>query len=198
MTIFTLLALGVTNGVIQARRLAQLNVMRTSAYTVAQGYMEQILSLNPADIEAASEPWVSVRPALPTESVNALVTNTTNIEISDPLYVSPVATIPSGSNLTARTDLGITNDVWNNKTIMIDIATSTSGNQTPIIMNEQLDVFVSRAWTQVGGAWQVPQSPTNPAYFLVRIDFQFRSNGYLAVNWLKGTIRMARTDITGP
>src|SRR5471030_2308409 len=91
MATFTLLSLGITAGVIQSRRLSQLNVLRTSAYTVAQGYMEQMLSINSANIESASESWVSNRPPIPTEAVNSLTSNASQVEVSDPLYVSPVS-----------------------------------------------------------------------------------------------------------
>jgi hypothetical protein len=201
MCCFLVLALGVSSAVMQSTRLAQLNVLRTTAYTVAQGYMEQMFSINAANIEAASEPWVTNPPPIPTEAVNSLSSNTTSIEISDPLWVSPMAsTVPAGTanaNLTARTDAGYTSDMWNNKTIMVDL--STSGNtSTPITMNMQLDVTVSRAWTEVSNVWQVPQSPAEPGYFLIRIDFQFESNGYLAAGWQSGTLRMARNDVSGP
>jgi hypothetical protein len=201
MCCFMVMALGVSAGVMQATRLAQLNVLRTTAYTVAQGYMEQMLSINPANIEAASEPWVTNPPPIPTESVNSLSVNTTNIETSDPLWVSPMAsTVPAGTasaNLTARTDAGYTTHMWNNKSVMVDL--TTSGNvTTPIVMQMRLDVTVSRAWTQVGGVWQIPQSPTEPGYFLIRIDFQYESNGNLASGWQNGSIRMARCDVAGP
>jgi type II secretory pathway pseudopilin PulG len=204
MATFTLLSLGITAGVMQSRRLSQLNVLRTSAYTVAQGYMEQMLSINSANIESASESWVSGRPAIPTEAVNALTTNASLVEKSDPLYVSPVSPpYPAGSNLIARTGTSLANDVWNCKQIMIDMSTNTTGgNATPIVMNEYFDVQVSRDWTQVGtgsnATWQAPQSPAEPGYFLIRIDFQFQSPGYPTVGWLSGTLRMARSDIPGP
>jgi len=159
--------------------------------------MEQMLSINPADLESASEPWVTSRPPIPTESVNSLVTNTTNIETSDPLYVSPLSAAPAGTNMTARTDAGYTGDMWNNKSVMVDL--TTSGNTTTlIVMSERFDVTISRAWTEVGGVWQVPQSPTEPGYFLIRIDFQFESQGYQSMGWQNGTIRMARCDVAGP
>jgi len=195
MVCFMVVALGVSAGVLQAQRLGQLNVLRTTAYTVAQGYMEQMLSINPADLEAASEPWVTSRPPIPTESVNSLAVNTTAIETSDPLYCSPLSAAPAGTNMTARTD--IVGDMWNNKSVMIDLVT-TGNVTTPVVMSERFDVTISRAWTQVNGQWQIPQSPTQPAYFLIRIDFQFRSNGYLSAGWQNGTIRMARNDVAGP
>lgn len=196
-----LIALGVTAGVIQSERIAQLNVMRNAAYNVAQGYMEQILSINPGNIESASEPWVSSRPPIPTEAVNSQITNSTAIEISDPLYVSPLSAAPAGTNMTARTDAGYTGDMWNNKSVLVDLLTGNYGNTSnylPVTMNERLDVMVSRAWTQVNGVWQIPQSPSQPGYFLIRIDFQYQCPGYLATTWQTGTLRMVRTDISGP
>ncbi len=201
ITTFTMVGVGTLSGLMQSRRLSQLNILRNAAYTVAQGYLEQMMSINPADLEAASEPWVSNRPAIPTESVNSLLGNTTNIEVSDPLYVSPLATSPAGANMTARTD--IPGDMWNNKQIMVNLSSATvSGNASYSVttMNDRLDVNISRAWTQnIAGAWQVPQSPTQPGYFLIRIDFQFQMGGYTTgMVWFNGTVRGARSDIPGP
>jgi len=191
MFVFTLLATGITASAIQTRRISQLNVMRTVAYTIAQGYMEQILSFNAIDVEAASEFWVTGRPPLPTYSVNALSTNATSVQVSDPLWVSPLSAAPSGSNMTTRTD--VSGDMWNNKKVMIDMVSNANGTSTPISMNLRLDVNVSRNWQQLGGVWQQPTSP----YMLIKIDFQFQSNGYLSAGWLNGSIRMVRTDIAG-
>ncbi len=191
MFVFTLVAIGITATVMQTRRIAQLNVMRTVAYTVAQGYIEQILSLNAADIEAASEFWVTGRPPLPTESVNAMLTNTTNVEISDPLYVSPLSSAPVGSNMVARTD--VSGDMWNVKNIMIDLQNNALGVPTAIPMTLYLDVNISRNWQQVNGVWQQPTSP----YMLIKVDFQYQSQGYLTAGWYKGSLQMVRTDIAG-
>jgi len=191
MFVFTLVSIGITATVLQTRRIAQLNVMRTVAYTVAQGYVEQILSLNAADVEAASEFWVNGRPALPTESVNAMLTNTTNVEISDPLYVSPLSSAPAGSNMVARTD--VAGDMWNVKNVMIDLQNNALGVATAIPMTLYLDVNISRNWQQVNGVWQQPTSP----YMLVKIDFQYQSQGYLTAGWYKGSVQMVRTDIAG-
>jgi len=217
MATFTLLALGITAGVLQSRRLSQLNVLRTSAYTVAQGYMEQIFSINPADLETASNPGnAGSRTAIPTEAVNSLTSNASLVEKSDPLYVSPITgNLPA--NMTWRTGTGLTGDAWNCKQILIDLATNgTGGNATPIVMNEYFDIQVSRAWTPVtttttttnittnvtttttSTVYQVPQSPTQPCYFLVKLDFQFQSPGYPTVGWLSGSLRMSRSDIAGP
>ena len=209
MATFTLLSLGITAAVLQSRRLSQLNVLRTSAYTVAQGYMEQIFSINAADLETASETWVAGRAPIPTEAVNSLTANASLVEKSDPLYVSPYATpYPTtwngtSVNITARTGTSLTNDIWNCKQIMVDLSTnSTGGNATPIIMNEWFDVQVSRAWTQITSgnttSWQIPQSPAEPGYFLVKMDFQFSCPGWPTVGNLSGSLRMSRSEVNGP
>jgi len=238
--VFSIMSAGIIASVIQTRRTAQLNVMRTVAYTVAQGYMEQILSMPGPTVEAAAEPWNTARPALPTVSINAMnfyytnitntttntttddVTNTTSntttlnnatttsFQQADPLWVSGSSlggngTLPAAvNNTTVIVNPAVANDVWNVKSVMIDMidngSHSTSGNTstttssiTSIPMTVYLDVNISRNWQQANGAWQLP---TNP-YMLIKIDFQFRSNGYLSPAWLYGSIRMVRTDIPG-
>lgn len=191
MFVFSVLSIGATASVIQVRRLAQVNVLRTAAATVAQGYLEQIMSMNPADVEAASEPWVTSRPSLPTESVNSLLNNTTAIEVSDPLWVSPLSAAPSGSNMTARSD--VAGDMWNVKQVMVDMYKNKNGTLIPVNMQMRLDVNVKRAWQQINGVWQPPTVP----YMLIRIDYQFQGSGYMSAGWMNGTVRMARTDIAG-
>jgi len=209
MATFTLLSLGITAAVLQSRRLSQLNVLRTSAYTVAQGYMEQIFSINPADLETASETWVNGRAPIPTEAVNSLTANAALVEKSDPLFVSPYAapypTTWNGTSVSiiARNGTGLTNDIWNCKQIMIDLTTnSTGGNASPIVMNEWFDIQVSRSWTTltVGNTTihQIPQSPAQPGYFLVKLDFQFSCPGWPTVGNLTGSLRMSRSEVSGP
>jgi len=53
MMVFTLLALGLTAGALQAQRLAHSNILRNSAYTIAQSYLEQIRSMSSVSIEEA-------------------------------------------------------------------------------------------------------------------------------------------------
>jgi len=238
--VFSLMSAGIIASVIQTRRIAQLNVMRTVAYTVAQGYMEQILSMPGATVEQAAEPWNAARPALPTVSINAMnffdtnITNTTNnttvnditnitsntttvnnvtttsLQQADPLWVSGSALGASGTtptavnNTTVILNPAVANDVWNVKSVMIDMINNnshtTAGNTstttssiTSIPMTVYLDVNIFRNWQQVNGTWQ---TPTNP-YMLIKIDFQFKSDGYLSPGWINGSIRMVRTDIPG-
>jgi len=191
MFVFTLLSIGVTTAVIQVRRLAQINMMRTAATTVAQGYVEQIMSMNSSDVEAASEFWVTGRPPLPTESTNSTTTNASAVETSDPLYVSPLGTAPAGSGMIPRTDKP--GDMWNVKHVMIDMYNNKAGTPTPVNMTMYFDVNISRNWQQVGGNYQAPTSP----YMLIQIDYQFQATTYQSV-WFNGTVRMARTDISGP
>lgn len=191
MFVFSVLSIGATASVIQVRRLAQVNILRTAAATVAQGYIEQIMSMSASDVEAASEPWVTSRPALPTESVNSLLNNTTAIEVSDPLWVSPLSAAPSGSNMTARSD--VSGDMWNVKQVMVDMYKTSNGTLVPVNMLMRLDVNVKRAWVQINGVWQVPTTP----YMLVKIDYQFQGSGYMSAGWMNGTVRMVRTDIAG-
>ncbi len=192
MFVFSLLSVGVTASIIQVRRLAQVNVLRTAATTVAQGYVEQIMSMDPNDIETASEPWVTGRPALPTQSVNSLINNASvNIEVSDPLYVSPLAAAPAGSGMIARSD--VAGDMWNVKQVMVDMYTNRLGNATPVTMTMRVDVNIKRAWAQVGGVWQRPTTP----YMLIKVDYQFQASGFLGTGWLNGSARMVRTDIAG-
>ncbi len=130
MGIFMLLALGLTAGVFQARRLAEGNIVRNTSFTVAQGYLEQIKSMSADEMQASiADP--SGTP-IPTMSVSAQATGV--VEIDDPLFLTGADTSPSG---TAGT---------NYKTILIDLQPDTSGNEKELL----LDVWFDLEITQVG------------------------------------------------
>jgi len=51
MTIFAMLALGITAGTLQARKMAFRNILENTAYTIAQAYLEQIRGTNSGTFE---------------------------------------------------------------------------------------------------------------------------------------------------
>lgn len=83
MVIFAMVALGITKAVLQSTQIAQNNIVRNTAYTAAQGYLEQIKSLPLVTIrEALADPEET---PLPTMSVSAL--DSGQIEIDDSLFL---------------------------------------------------------------------------------------------------------------
>jgi len=83
MVIFAMVALGITKAVLQSTQIAQNNIVRNTAYTAAQGYLEQIKSLPLVTIrEALADPEET---PLPTMSVSALESG--QIEIDDALFL---------------------------------------------------------------------------------------------------------------
>ena len=83
MVIFAMVALGITKAVLQSTQIAQNNIVRNTAYTAAQGYLEQIKSLPLVTIrEALADPEGT---PLPTMSVSALESG--QIEIDDALFL---------------------------------------------------------------------------------------------------------------
>lgn len=118
LTIFALVSIGISAMVIQGQKLAHENILRNSAYTVAQGYLEQIVSINSADIlEAANDPTISI----PTVSVSALNSGEGNIEIADPLFVGTT----------------------NNKQILIDQKDDDEGNPVQYTLDMSFDVTIT-------------------------------------------------------
>ncbi|MGF1449314.1 MAG: type II secretion system protein J [Opitutales bacterium] len=130
MAIFMLLALGLTAGVFQARRLAESNIVRNTAFTVAQGYLEQIKSMSADELQAAlANPNGT---PVPTMSVSAQATGV--IEIADPLFLTGSDTSPSGR---AATNL---------KTILVDLQPDEAGDAQELLLDVWFDLNV----TQVG------------------------------------------------
>ncbi len=207
MLVFTIVALGLTSAVLQTRRFSQLALLRNTAYTIAQGYLEQMESIPASTLIAADSSPSSAPVPIPTMGVSYL--DLTNIQVNDPLYVSPISNMSPapGITLLARTD--VPGDAWNVKNVMIDLSGNTSflnvnlgnntgnltGNLVPITMTMWIDVNISQGVTtaSTGTATHTVNVPT----IIIQLDFQYQSNGYLAAGKQKGTLRIARTDVDG-
>jgi hypothetical protein len=193
MLVFTLLALGMTSSVLQTRRLAQLNIVRNTAYTIAQGYMEQMMSIDPTDMLNAAGSGPTHPLPVPTMSVSYLTAaNSTAIQTSDPLYVSPISNLTPATNVTLIPRTGTTSDVWNVKNVMI----AMNDNGTPITMTEDFDLNIVQGVSSNITNGNTSISLTVPA-FLIELDFQYTCPAYPAVGTQNGTLRVARTDVAG-
>lgn len=117
MVIFTMLALGITGTIIQSQRIAQNNILRNTAYTVVQGYLEQIKTLNVDQIEGALAEPSSV--PLETRSISALASGT-DTQIDDFLYL----------------------DGFNAKTILIDLQERSGHAPREVTMNLWVDIDI--------------------------------------------------------
>ena len=208
MLVFTIVAVGLTSAVLQTRRYSQLALLRNTAYTIAEGYMEQMESIPASNLTLADTSGPTNPIPIPTMGVSYL--DTTNIQINDPLYVSPISNLTPapGVTLQARTD--VPGDVWNVKQVMIDLTGNTSylnvnlgnstGNSTanglaPVTMTMWIDVNISQGVTTASSG--VSNSKVTTPTIIIQMDFQFQSNGYLAAGRQKGSLRIARTDVDG-
>jgi len=127
MTVFMVLALGLTTTVIQSQEMAQNNIIRNTAYTVAQGYIEQIKSIPVQTINQAISSPTGV--SIPTKSVSAL--NTGSIELEDPLFLNGPDASLSGQS-----------DGSNHKEIMIDLKEKDEGESEEVVMDCWFDLDI--------------------------------------------------------
>jgi len=128
MVVFMVLAMGLTSAVVQSQRMSHNNVLQNTAYTVAQGYLEQIRSLLPAEVEAALDDPDGV--ALPTQGVSALTVGS-NPQIDDPIFLDG----PDPA-LTGQTDGS------NFREILVDLKEDASGNLREITMESWFDIDI--------------------------------------------------------
>lgn len=112
MTVLTMLAAGTTAGVLLSQRIANSNVAQNTAFTVAQGYMEQVKSMEYVLLTTAHDNYIQNKSAvdgwgvlandayttnstaakimLDTKSIDSSLAGTaaiTNIEMDAPLYI---------------------------------------------------------------------------------------------------------------
>lgn len=93
--IFSLLALSLTATALHTLRSAQLNIMRNTAYTTAQGFLEQLKSIPESSLRAAiADPEGT---PIPTRSVSALNASGV-VHVDSPLYLNDPAATEKGSN----------------------------------------------------------------------------------------------------
>lgn len=118
MVVFTMLALGITGTIFQSQRIAQNNILRNTAHTIVQGYLEQIKALNSDQIEAALADPTKV--PLETRSVSALATGA-DTQIDDFLYLDGI----------------------NAKTVLIDLQERKNQSPREVTMDLWLDVDIA-------------------------------------------------------
>lgn len=133
--LFTFMALSVSRLTMASMRLSHLNVYKTTALSVAQGYIEQIKSLDNETLSrmATHEMTlpVTVNQVLPTRSVSLLSAGATLDQIDDWLVANSL--VPA--------TLSDTLDVINHKEVIIDVDQVTGELKT---MTMWIDVEIHR------------------------------------------------------
>lgn len=141
MTIFMIMVAALSSMTISSQRMAYKNVIQTAAYTVAQGYLEQIKSLPPMAIQTAV---IDGTVPLETRSISALADDVTDVETDDWLY-------PNTNDWTSLEN-GL--DVVNSKEILIDIDLSGS-EPRPLSMTMWIDVEIHPVDVALGTAYLI-------------------------------------------
>ncbi len=176
MTVFTIVALGITGLVIQARKVAENNILRNTAFTVAQGYLEQIRSISVRDIEAAIADPQNV--PIPTKSVSA--TAVSSIEQDDDLFLDGPAPAIAG---------GTTGS--NYKQILIDLAPiydpPTSRKEANIIGYREVHM---EAWFDL----TIQQFTDQPNTYEIAIAFEYQPRGF-PNSRLRGELRTVKANV---
>jgi len=83
MGIFALAAVGITATVVQTQKISKINLVRNTAYTVAEGYLEQMKNITAEELLASLEDPENT--PLPLKSITAIDGEKT--EADDPLYL---------------------------------------------------------------------------------------------------------------
>ena len=127
MVVFGFLSLAITSSVIQSHQISQNNILRNTAYTAAQGYLEQIRSMPLPDLLAAmDDPEGS---ALPTVSLPIQAQGTQ--EVADPLYLDgPDKVLDGRSNGS------------NHRRILIDLQERENQDPREVYMDVWFDVEI--------------------------------------------------------
>lgn len=132
MAIFSLLALGIIATAMHSLRTSQLNVMKNTAFTVSQGFLEQIRSIDESHLKAAVEDPYDT--PIPTKSVSATSAGGV-IHVDSPLYLEdPVATA----------------DGQNHRKILVDLTENSAGEMNEVFMDMWFDLDITPMTTANG------------------------------------------------
>jgi len=166
MVVFGFLSLAITSSVIQSHQISQNNILRNTAFTAAQGYLEQIRSLPLTDLlEAIDDPGNF---PLPTRSLPASAQGSS--EVSDPLYLEGPDKVLTGRSSGS-----------NHRRIMIDL--QERANQEP------REVFMD-VWFDV----EIESLGASSKSHAIEIYFETELRGSVARS-INGTVRGVRSDI---
>lgn len=148
MIVFLILAMGITSAALHARKIAHHNILKNTAHTIAQGYLEQIKSISRTDIENAINDPAGT--PLPTQSVSAI--DVGSVAEHDPLFLNG----PEPAILDQA-------DGSNHKEILIDLIPVEGGTDEELTMDMWLDLDINSIGTNS---------------YEVRILFVYESRGY--------------------
>lgn len=162
MAVFSVVAFALSATMMYTLRNSYENVMRNTAYTIAQGYLEQIQAMTDLQIErAVNSP--SETP-IPTRSISALSEGA--IEVADPLFI---------------VDPNATEEGENEKEIVLDIRENEDGEEDrEILMTMWFDLNITRM--NEGNGWFVElvfryyapglgrREPTEQTLYMTRTD----------------------------
>jgi type II secretory pathway pseudopilin PulG len=144
--LFTFMALSVSRLTMAGMRISHLNVYKTTAMSVAQGYIEQIKSLDNETLLRMSTHQVTLPPTvnqvLPTRSVSLLSTGANLNQIDDWLI----------ANTLDPATLSDTLEVINHKEVIIDVDPNTGEIKT---MDMWIDVEIHRLTDLPGDAFLI-------------------------------------------
>lgn len=141
LTLFMIMVVALSSMTISSQRMAYQNVIQTAAYTVAQGFIEQIKSLPPSAIQRAV---VDGTVPLETRSVSALADKISDVETDDWLY----------PNTGDRTTLANGLEVVNAKEVLIDLDVGGK-DPRPVTMTMWFDVEIHPVDVSLGTAYLI-------------------------------------------
>lgn len=159
--ILSVLGLALVGNTILNMKMAHAAVLRNTAYSTAQSFLEQIRSLEIEDIEASVAAPATV--PLETVSVSALEALDGDYFEKDYIYLNDPAPDSQGRQ--------------NHKKILIDLQETASGDLKRIVMDMWLDVNIEKLQRGSG--------------YIIEIDFIYSTDGLTAAFLPKKSIRLA-------
>jgi len=126
LIVFAIMAAAVASSMLQSQKISQANIMDNTAFTVAQGYLEQIKSLSYSKLKyIAANPSVE---ALPTKSINYATAIDTE-------YESATEEEAEDEEFIIQVDDPLWLDQANIKTVLLDLQQRDNGSFNELTMD---------------------------------------------------------------
>ena len=165
---------GILSMVIFSMQVAHLNVMRNTAFTTAQGFLEQIESLRTFNIQDALADPENV--PLPTVGLSALDTNA--LEINNPLYIND-------GNPSTTQDLNRKSILLESKEVGVDQNGNPIFEDVTMEMEFTVTVEPSTATTDAGDTLLIA--------YMITIDYRYETPNVMGSPVRSGRVQTIRT-----
>lgn len=181
MSILAILALGMSSAIITARFMAESNVYQNTSFTVAQGYIEQIKSMEYGILTNALDAYLANKDTvdgLGTLNDSSWETNTTIRDIMLDTKSINALTVGIQNQIDLESDAPLYVGAWVEREVLVDIQDPDSENPREITMNMRFRPTMTN----------LRDAGPDVDALEIRLDYEFETRQSGSVKWLENSV----------